>query len=90
MSYSVNVDLETLNTPGGATDCKAHRDQGPHYDVTVHPYGCQHHRAHRIESKTHYWRDFETEDAAWDFADTMVAHEGQHAAHPVLVRTCRS
>src|SRR5215471_15631805 len=55
-SHSVDVDLETLNTPGGEPDCREHKDAGPHYDITVHPAGCPHHGRSRASRIRRYWR----------------------------------
>jgi hypothetical protein len=70
MAYSVNVDLETLNTPGGDPNCRAHPGRGPHYDITVHPPGCPHQQRQRARRPQRYWRDLQTEDAAVDFASS--------------------
>ncbi len=62
MKYMINVDLETMNISGGATDCRSalHEGHGRHYDLTVHALGCRHRQGtgtHRPPSR--YWDDNE-------------------------------
>ena len=47
MKYMINVDLETKNVSGGATDCQSelHEAFGRHFDLTVHSIGCACRRA---------------------------------------------
>lgn len=90
MEHSVNVDLETPNTPGGDPNCLAHPRAGPHYDITVHPPGCPHHDRPRANSERRYWRDFATHAEAWQFADNIAAQPGAPIVRAVMVRPCRS
>jgi hypothetical protein len=60
MRYMINVDLETRNVYGGATNCdsREHRNLGRHFDLTVHDFdrGCRGPRAaHRPPKR--YWDD---------------------------------
>jgi DNA-directed RNA polymerase specialized sigma54-like protein len=88
-SHSVNVDLETLNTPDGEPDCREHRGAGPHYDITIHPAGCPHHGRPRASQKRRYWRNFATMAEAENFANDMAARPDASLLHPVRVRFCQ-
>jgi hypothetical protein len=89
MEYSVNVDLETINTSGGDPNCLEHAGAGPHYDITVHPEECKHHNQTRSNRQRRYWRDFATEVEAYQFANNIAAQPGVPTSHPVRVRMRR-
>ena len=58
--YMINVDLETFNVKGGATDCSSalHGAYGPHYDLTVHELGCRCHNSRSVHRPPmRYWDD---------------------------------
>ena len=59
MGYMINVDLETKNVSGGATDCKSalHKAHDRHFDLTVHILGCGCRRVGGAHRSTRYWDD---------------------------------
>jgi hypothetical protein len=87
MKYSVNVDLETQNTPHGSTACREHPKAGSHYDITVHVAGCSPHE--RIDRPKRYWKDFATIEEARQFANDRAAQPDITLPHPVKVRSCQ-
>jgi DNA-directed RNA polymerase specialized sigma54-like protein len=88
-THSVNIDLETLYTPGGEPDCGEHKDAGSHYDITVHPAGCPHQGRPRANHERRNWRDFATVAEAEDFAKNKAAKPDASVSHPVRVRFCQ-
>ena len=94
MAWSVNIDLESMNDPHSEPMCRQHRDAGPHYDVTIHPPACRHHGRPRAMRLMRYWRDFDTEDEAKQFAKRIAADPADFkdnavsVADPILVRVC--
>ncbi len=58
MDYMINIDLETKNVSGGATDCQSvlHEDYGRHFDLTVHALECGSRKDGGIyRPPTRYW-----------------------------------
>ena len=86
MKYSVNVDLETPNSPDGSTVCRVHPEAGKHYDITVHVAGCPARgRTHRPPKR--YSKDFATIEQARQFANDRAAQASP--TFPVKVRSCQ-
>ena len=93
MEYMINVDLETMNISGGATDCQSalHEAHGRHYDLTVHVLGCGCRRgggAHRPPAR--YWDDNGGEGyTLQEVVERLREIQAQHAdLYPRRCRIC--
>jgi len=91
MDYMINVDLETRNVSGGATDCQSalHKAYGRHFDLTVHALGCGCRKGvgtHR--PPTRYWDD--NNGKGYALQEVVNKIQAIQATHPhAYLRRCR-
>jgi hypothetical protein len=94
MGYMINVDLETKNVSGGATDCKSElhkkKGHGRHFDLTVHILGCGCRRGGGANRSTRYWDDNHGKGYTLQGVVEKVKEiQAQHAgAYPRRCRVC--
>jgi hypothetical protein len=55
VTYCVNVNVDTLNTPDGDPDCRKHGygAKGAHFDITIHRSSCE--VIKNTEKSDRYW-----------------------------------